>query len=88
MAVFGHSNAGDYWAHLLGVRIVADIQEDAMPAFWSAAPEVQTEILSRLSELGVHSVVTPDLRGDGWQVIPWTTLGVKILDETNGMERR
>lgn len=82
VAVFGHSNAGDYWAHLLGVRVVADIQADAMPAFWSAPHELQDDILSRLSKFDVRAVVTPDSKDDDWQDVPGTSFGIKILKET------
>lgn len=79
VAVFGHTNDGDYWAHLIGVRVVADIQADALPAYWSAPPGVRTEILSRLSELDIRAVVTSNPSEDGWQMIPGTSFCVRFL---------
>jgi hypothetical protein len=79
VAVFGHTNEADYWAHLLGVTVVADIQADDMVTYWSAPPGVRTQILSRLSELDIRAVITTKPKLDDWQMIPGTTFGVKLL---------
>ena len=78
VAVFGHTTDTDYWAHLLGVRVVADIQADAMPTYWSLPPGVRTEILSRLCDLDIRAVVTTNPQEDGWQMIPGTSFSVRF----------
>ena len=47
-----------YWAHLAGMRIVAEIPEKDQHAFWSAAPARQQKICAKFAEAGVQALVT------------------------------
>ena len=89
VAVFGFPTAvADYWAHLLGVRVVAEIQADDMPTYWSAPSGVRTEILSRLSDLGIRAIVTTSPQEDGWQMIPGTNFGVRLAKNPAGDSKK
>jgi hypothetical protein len=49
VAVLGHTTIADDWAHLGGLRIVADVPLEEMPSYWSATPEKRSEISSALA---------------------------------------
>lgn len=69
LAVLGHTTIGDYWAHLAGFRIVADVPLEEVQAYWKATPEKRLEISSVLASVGVKAIVsatTPQI-SDGWQ---------------------
>lgn len=76
VAYFGHTTLADYWAHLAGLQIAADIQKEEMPAFWALSASARGEIVARLSALGIRAILTRDappfaLR-EGWQFISGT----------------
>jgi hypothetical protein len=71
VAVFGHGDEGDYWAHLGGFRVVADIETENLPSYWSASARDRTQILKALEKLNVRAVIYTKRPGeDGWQFIP------------------
>jgi len=80
VAVFGHGDEGDYWAHLAGLRIVADIEREQMPAYWSLPNAARAEIEARLEQRGVQAIIsTGKPREDGWQTIPRSTYYLRLL---------
>lgn len=65
-----------YWAHLAGVRIVAEIPMASASEYWSASPQVKSEILTDFAKAGAEAVVTdqepPNGPNAGWQRIGQT----------------
>lgn len=72
-----------YWAHLAGVRIVAEIPMAAAKEYWSAPPQVKSKIFADFTGAGARAVVTdqgPPTRADaGWQEIGQTGYFVHAL---------
>ena len=70
------SGSGWYWAHLAGVRIVAEIPWKDQARLLAADPVKKQEVLRRFSELGAKAVVTKNAAVaksmDGWQEIGQT----------------
>jgi hypothetical protein len=62
-----------YWAHLDGVRIVAEIPLDGAAEFWSSNPEVQSRALALFAGTGANLVVAtpphPSTLPEGWKEI-------------------
>ncbi|HXZ12689.1 MAG TPA: hypothetical protein VEG64_09875 [Candidatus Sulfotelmatobacter sp.] len=62
-----------YWAHLAGVRIVAEIPLGGAPIFWSAPNSVQSQIFGDFARSGAKFVVAdqgvPPGAEPGWQRI-------------------
>ncbi len=82
VAYFGHTTDDNYWAHLGGFEIAADIQKDAMPAFWSAPQSLRGDIFARLAELDVRAVLARSgPAGEGWQQIKGTPYYVYLLKQ-------
>ncbi len=82
IAFFGHGdNTTYYWARLAGFRIVADIQEQDLPQFWSAPPPVRAEILERLAALNVRAVVSSGCPTETWKHVGDTPYCVRLLTE-------
>jgi hypothetical protein len=70
VAVFGHGDEGDYWAHLGGFRVVADIETENLPSYWSASTQDRAQIIKGLEKLNVRAVICTKRPGeDGWQFI-------------------
>ena len=69
VAVLGHTTIADYWAHLDGFTIVADVPVEEVQSYWSSTPESRAEISSTLARLGVKAIVSaaPPPVSDGWQ---------------------
>ena len=65
-----------YWAHLAGVKIVAEIQEKDEMSFWAADSARKEEALRKFSELGAQAVVLKNSSArqsiDGWQEVGQT----------------
>jgi hypothetical protein len=65
-----------YWAHLAGVKIIAEISEKDQANFLAADPVKKTEALRKFLELGAKTVVTQNAAVaqsmDGWQEIGQT----------------
>jgi hypothetical protein len=63
-----------------GLRVVADIELGALPSYWSASPQVRSEIRTRLEALNVRAVIcTVSPIEDGWQLIPGSTYYFRFL---------
>jgi hypothetical protein len=65
-----------YWAHLAGVRIIAEIPEKDETIFLAANPTRKLEALSKFSEVGAKAVLTKNAAVahsmDGWQQVGQT----------------
>jgi len=85
-ASIGHTNVADYWAHLTGVRIVADIPLEGAPSFWAASPEVKSQVIEAFSRVGANVIVTNALPSlttpPGWRRIGNTDYFAYILPRT------
>ena len=70
VAVLGHNNAADYWAHLAQVRIVADVPQEAVPSYWDASAETRSNVLREIAGVGAKFLVTrvapPPPESRGW----------------------
>ena len=64
------------WAHLAGVRIIAEAPDKELPRFIVANAERKLQILGLLSSLGAAAIVTSNLpvanSSRGWRAIPRT----------------
>ena len=62
-----------YWAHLAGVRIVAEVPLWGSPSFWASDAKSQSEVLADFAEAGARIVVSdqppPMISSGGWQEI-------------------
>jgi len=74
VAILGHGPSSDYWAHLAQVRIVADLSEENLPAFWDASDVTRARIFDSLARTGASFVVTR-FRPPASQISGWHTLG-------------
>jgi hypothetical protein len=67
---------GAYWAHLAGVRIIAEIPDMDQPRFVAANAARRQQILALFSSAGARAVVTRNADAanpaDGWRQIPGT----------------
>jgi hypothetical protein len=65
-----------YWAHLAGVRIIAEIPGKDQSAFLAASPERKQQILRKFGEVGAKAVVTKNAKVassmEGWRQIHGT----------------
>jgi len=69
VAVLGHTTVAEYWAHLGGFTIVADVPLEEVQFYWRTTPERRAEISSALARFGVKVIVSasaPPIPG-GWQ---------------------
>ncbi len=86
-AVLGHTDIADYWAHLAGVSIVADMPLQAAPGFWAAAPEVQSHVIDLFAETGAKAIVTNAVASfvppEGWRRIARTNYYVYLVSKPN-----
>lgn len=74
VAVLGHSNNGDYWAHLKQVRIVADIPMEGVSTFWDADSQARRHVFEVLARSGARALVTRILPPPS-QSVDWHPLG-------------
>jgi hypothetical protein len=80
-AVLGHTTVADYWAHMGGFTIVADVPLEEVQSYWSAPPGKRAAISSTLGAHGVKAIVsasTPPIP-DGWQPLGDSGYYVSIL---------
>lgn len=67
---------GAYWAHLTGVKIIAEVPENDQKSFWAADSARKEEALRKFSELGAKAVVMKNSSAeqaiDGWQQVGHT----------------
>lgn len=82
VAFLGHTTVADYWAHLAGLGVTADIPLEAMQSYWLASPEKRNQIASRLHEHGIKALVTAGtpLVPANWRSIGNTGYYVQALD--------
>lgn len=82
-----------YWAHLAGVRIIAEIPTNGAPIYWASSPQVQSEVLSDFAKSGARVVVAdqgpPGGAARGWNRIGQTSYYVRDLaDVLNGHDSK
>jgi len=67
---------GNYWAHLAGVRIIAEIPERGQASFLAADAAKKSEALQKFVDVGVKAVVTKNAAVansmEGWQEVGQT----------------
>ena len=87
-AVLGHTTVADYWAHMAGLRIVADVPIEAVQSYWLASPERRIQISSSLSGFRVKAMVSASrpLVAAGWQPLGNTGYYVQILPAHPGKD--
>jgi 4-amino-4-deoxy-L-arabinose transferase-like glycosyltransferase len=56
VAYIGHSTRG-FWAHLLAVRIVAEVRRDKIGDFWEADANRESQVIQAFAGTGVKAVV-------------------------------
>jgi hypothetical protein len=82
VAFLGHTTVADYWAHLAGLRVTADIPLEDMQSYWLASPEKRTQIASQLRAHGIKALVTggTPLVPANWRSIGDTGYYMQVLD--------
>lgn len=73
VAIIGHSNTADYWAHLADLRIVAEVTQEGAPVFWQATPEGKARVMEEFRMAGAKAVVT--LFSSAQSTTGWIRLG-------------
>lgn len=89
-AVLGHTTIADYWAHMGGFRIVADVPLEQVQSYWRTTPEKRREISSALAARGVKAIVSassPQIPC-GWQPLGDSGYYVNILRPPASTEQR
>jgi len=67
--------SGDsYWAHLAGVKIVAEVPEGESGQFWLADPTTKSKVLTTFASLGAKAVVSNRVPAFTWPA-GWTRVG-------------
>jgi hypothetical protein len=70
------SGSDAYWAHLAGVRIVAEIPDQGQDAFWQASEQTKAEVMVKFAAAGARVVVTRTLPSGSaplaWRQVPQT----------------
>ncbi len=82
VAFLGHTTVADYWAHLAGLRVTADIPLEATQSYWLASPEKRNQIASQLRAHGIKALVTAQtpLVPANWRSIGDTGYYMQVLD--------
>jgi hypothetical protein len=74
---------GGYWAHMAGVKIVAEVPPAGLTAFWDAPPEVRAEVFRDFAQAGAAVVITdqtpPPSAATEWRQIGATSLSIHTL---------
>jgi len=82
VAFIGRSSRA-FWAHLLGLRIVAEIRRDKVVDFWKANYAVKEDLIKAFASTGVKAVVMEDPPSGtdltGWQRVRETNHYVMVL---------
>lgn len=72
-----------FWAHLLGLKIVAEVRRDKADTFWQADANSKSEVIAAFARAGVKAIVAekPPVGTDlhGWQKIRDTDYYVYIV---------
>lgn len=61
VAIIGHSNIADYWAHLAELSISAEVIREDAPAFWQAPPDEKARIFDEFRKAGARVIVTASI---------------------------
>lgn len=73
-----------FWAHLLGLRIVAEIRRDKVVSFWEADEILRAEVINAFARTGARAIVAekPPSGTDltGWEKIRETDYYVYMLN--------
>jgi hypothetical protein len=82
VAFLGHTTVADYWAHLAGLRVTADIPLEDMSSYWLAKPATREQIASRSRAQGIKALVTAEtpLVLANWRNVGDTGYYVQVLD--------
>jgi len=82
VAFLGHTTVADYWAHLAGFRVTADIPLEDMLSYWLAKPYTREQIASRLRAQGIKALATAEtpLVPLNWRSIGDTGYYIQMLD--------
>lgn len=82
VAVIGNSFRA-FWAHLLGLRIVAEIPRGNTDSFWEASSTLKEEVIATFARTGAKAIVVEKLPSGadshGWQKIGNTDYYVYLL---------
>jgi hypothetical protein len=72
-----------FWAHLLGLRIIAEVRRDKAASFWQADSNVKHEVINAFTRTGAKAIVAekppPGTDLSGWQQIRQTDYYVYML---------
>jgi hypothetical protein len=69
VGIIGHTTVADYWAHLAGLSISAEVTQEDAPAFWQAPAGERARILEEFRNAGARVLVTrmePPSNESGW----------------------
>jgi len=73
-----------YWAHLAGLKIIAEIPLGGVASFWTSPAQIQSEAFADFAQAGAKVVVTdqalPPGSAEGWQEIGGTGYFAHRLD--------
>lgn len=88
VASIGNTLEG-YWAHLAGVRVVAEVPLNGVPTFWAAPAQVQSEVMEDFAKAGASIVVTeqglPRGSAPGWRRIGGTSYFAYTLQDPRSL---
>ena len=83
VAFIGDSHRA-FWAHLLGLRIISEIQREEVPKFWESDPALQSELIDAFARTGAKAVVAEkppsSTNLSGWERIRDTHYYVYMLN--------
>jgi len=82
VAFLGHTTIADYWAHLAGLKVTADIPLEAVESYWLTSPEKRDQIALQLCARGIKALVTAEtpLVPANWRSIGDTGYYAQVLD--------
>lgn len=84
VAIIGNSFRA-FWAHLDGLRVIAEVRKDKLESYWTADPKVRADLIKAFAGTGAKAVVVeyppPGLDLTGWQKIRNTNYYVYRLDQ-------
>lgn len=73
-----------FWAHLNGLRVIAEVRKDKVASYWAADPKVRAEVIKAFAGAGAKAVVVgyppPGYDLSGWQKIRHTNYYVYMLN--------
>jgi len=87
IALLGHSNVADYYAHLAKVHIAAEVPAEGIRSYWDADPESRRRVLNLLAQTGAVLLITriqpPHTRAENWQPLGSTGYYAFVLPKPN-----